>query len=186
MGRPKPRPHGKWIIESSSSSLDRSTTNCAAVIRDTVVTARDVDEVEPMGCRTSAGTVRLFGVRVCWAVVGLGMWLCGGLGQAVAGRPTTSFQVVNRVVISCRYWSAVSRWRRGRKWGFDLPQAQREAVIQPHTVTDDLPRVAVPLVQRRRGVHEPSLTHPHQATDHPNPVNLTMPRQPSTPGHQTT
>ncbi|MGH3807911.1 MAG: hypothetical protein ACRDRU_15060, partial [Pseudonocardiaceae bacterium] len=23
---------------------------------------------------------------------------------------------------------------------------------------------------------EPSLTHPHQATEHPNPVNLTMPR----------
>jgi hypothetical protein len=29
-------------------------------------------------------------------------------------------QVVNRVVISCRYWVAVSRWRRGLKWG-DIP-----------------------------------------------------------------
>ena len=45
------------------------------------------------------------------------MWLCGGLGQSVVGRPTVSFQVVNRVVISCRYWTAMSRWRRGRKWG---------------------------------------------------------------------
>jgi hypothetical protein len=41
-------------------------------------------------------------------------------------------------------------------------------VIQPHTVTDDLHRVTVPLVQRQqRGVHEPSLTHPSQATGHP-------------------
>jgi hypothetical protein len=55
---------------------------------------------------------------------------------------------------------------------FDLPQAQREAVIQPHTVTDDLHREPVPLEQRRRGIHEPILTHPHHATEHPNPVNL--------------
>jgi hypothetical protein len=56
----------------------------------------------------------------------------------------------------------------------DLPQAQGKAEVQPHTVTDDLHRVTVPPVQRRRrGVHEPSLTHLHQATEHPNPVNLT-------------
>ena len=42
-------------------------------------------------------------------------------GQAAAGvSPVTWFQVVNRVVISCLYWVAVSRWRRGRKWG-DIP-----------------------------------------------------------------
>jgi hypothetical protein len=31
-----------------------------------------------------------------------GMWLCGDLGQAAAGTPTTSFQAVNRVSISWR------------------------------------------------------------------------------------
>jgi hypothetical protein len=40
--------------------------------------------------------------------------------QAAAGSPTTSFQVANRVFISCRYPSAVSRWRWGRKCG-DIP-----------------------------------------------------------------
>jgi hypothetical protein len=53
--------------------------------------------------------VRLFGARVCWAVVGPGMWLCGGLGQAAMGRPTTSFQVVDLVVIS--------RWYSGCREG---------------------------------------------------------------------
>jgi hypothetical protein len=48
------------------------------------------------------------------------MWLRGGLGQAAVGRPAISFQVVNRVVIWCRYWAAVNRWRRGRKCG-DIP-----------------------------------------------------------------
>jgi hypothetical protein len=42
-------------------------------------------------------------------------------GQAAVGvSSVTWFQVVNRVVISCRYWTAVSRWWRGRKWG-DIP-----------------------------------------------------------------
>ena len=54
-------------------------------------------------CQVVWGTVRLFGARVCWAVVGPGIWLCGGLGQAATGRPMTWFQVVNRVVISRRY-----------------------------------------------------------------------------------
>jgi hypothetical protein len=39
---------------------------------------------------------------------------------AVGASPVTWCQVVNRVVISCRYWVAVSRWRRGLKWG-DIP-----------------------------------------------------------------
>lgn len=44
----------------------------------------------------------------------------------------------------------------------DLPQAQREAVVQPHAVADDLHWVAVPLVtRRRRGIHEPSLVLAH-------------------------
>jgi hypothetical protein len=30
------------------------------------------------------------------------MWLRGGQGQAVVGRPRTSFQVANRMPISCR------------------------------------------------------------------------------------
>jgi hypothetical protein len=55
----------------------------------------------------------------------------------------------------------------------DFAETEREPVVQPHKVTDDLHRVAVPLVQRRRrSVHEPSLTYPHQATEHPHPVNL--------------
>jgi hypothetical protein len=45
---------------------------------------------------------------------------CGTYGQAAGVSLVTWFQVVNRVVISCRYWAAVSRWRRGRKWG-DIP-----------------------------------------------------------------
>ncbi len=46
--------------------------------------------------------------------------LCGAWGQAAAGRPTTSFQVAQREVISRQYWTAVSRWRWGRKCG-DIP-----------------------------------------------------------------
>jgi hypothetical protein len=37
--------------------------------------------------------------------------------------------------------------------------------------------VSSSLYSRRctRAIHEPSVTHPHQATEHPNPVNLTVP-----------
>jgi hypothetical protein len=43
-------------------------------------------------------------------------WLWRG-GQAAAGAsPVTWFQVVNLVVISCRYWAAVSR-ESGKNWG---------------------------------------------------------------------
>jgi hypothetical protein len=43
------------------------------------------------------------------------LWRCG---QAAVGvSPVTWCQVVNRVVISWRYWAAVSRWRRGRRCG---------------------------------------------------------------------
>jgi hypothetical protein len=50
----------------------------------------------------------------CWVSsvvsrVGAEGWSSRCLGQAAVGRPTISFQVVNRVVISCRYWIAVSR-----------------------------------------------------------------------------
>ena len=66
------------------------------------------------------GTVNLVadkGVR--GVLVRMGWLWCRG--QAAAGAsPVTWFQVVNRVVISCRYWVAVSRWRRGRKCG-DIP-----------------------------------------------------------------
>ena len=40
--------------------------------------------------------------------VGMG-WLWRGGQAAVGASPVTWFQVVNRVVISCRYWIAVSR-----------------------------------------------------------------------------
>jgi hypothetical protein len=61
--------------------------------------------------------------------------LCGAWGQAAAaGRPTTSFQVVNRVLISRRYWTAVSRWRRGLKCG-DIPlNADRNRCAPPGEV----------------------------------------------------
>jgi hypothetical protein len=56
-------------------------------------------------------------VRVSGAAwVRMGWLQCRGQA-AVEVSPVTWFQVVNRVVISCRYWVAVSRWRRGRKWG---------------------------------------------------------------------
>jgi hypothetical protein len=59
-----------------------------------------------------AGFRGSLGSRMGW------LWRCD---QAAAGAsPVTWFQVVNRVFISCRYWAAVSRWRRGRKWG-DIP-----------------------------------------------------------------
>ena len=50
-----------------------------------------------------------------WFWLGLSWWC-----QLARGRPTTSFQGVKRVVISWRYCSALSRWRRGRKCG-DMP-----------------------------------------------------------------
>jgi hypothetical protein len=43
------------------------------------------------------------------------LWSGGCWGQSGGW-----FQVVNRVVISCRYWAAVSRCRQGRKCG-DIP-----------------------------------------------------------------
>ena len=73
--------------------------------------------------------MRVFGaalVRIGW------LWRCD---QAAAGAsPVTWFQVVNRVFISCRYWAAVSRWRRGRKWG-DIPlNADRNRCALPGEV----------------------------------------------------
>jgi hypothetical protein len=57
-------------------------------------------------------------------------WNVGGATESVSGAalsqapavavPVTWFQVVNRVSISRRYSSAVSRWRRGLKCG-DIP-----------------------------------------------------------------
>ena len=73
-------------------------------------------------------------VKVSGAALGPGWWLWR-CGQAAAGAsPVTWFQVVNRVVISCRYWAAVSRCRRGRKWG-DMPlKAERNRWAPPGEV----------------------------------------------------
>jgi hypothetical protein len=43
---------------------------------------------------------------------------------------------------------------------FDLAEAEREPMIQPHTVTDDLHRVPEPLVRGRNGGHQPSPSLP--------------------------
>jgi ribosomal protein L37E len=59
---------------------------------------------------------------------------CGSVvawGQAVADRPTTSFQVANLVCISCRYPAAVSRCRRGRKCGDIALNADRNRCAPP-------------------------------------------------------
>lgn len=57
----------------------------------------------------------------------------------------------------------------------DVAQAQREAVVEPHAVTDDLHWEPVTLVQRRwGGVHEGTMVPPHGQTEHPSPANLTM------------
>ena len=53
-------------------------------------------------------------VRVCQGLAGAGR-RCRG--QAAAGKPMISFQVVKRSVIWPRYCGAVRRWRRGRKCG---------------------------------------------------------------------
>jgi hypothetical protein len=49
----------------------------------------------------------------------------------VCSSPTTSFQAVNRVFISCRCWAAVSRWRRGRKCGEIPENAERNRYAPP-------------------------------------------------------
>src|SRR4029077_1444878 len=51
----------------------------------------------------------------------------------------------------------------------DVAQAQRETVIQPHRVPDDLDRIPVALVPRRNRHKRPILAAPHQVN------NLTMP-----------
>jgi hypothetical protein len=66
------------------------------------------------------------------------LWRCGQ--AAVGASPVTWFQVVNRVVISWRYWVAVSRWRRGRKCG-DIPlNAERNRCALPGEVNFFLAR----------------------------------------------
>jgi hypothetical protein len=83
---------------------------------------------------SSGGIVRLFGGQSFRGSLGSRWWLWR-CGQAAAGAsPVTWFQVVNLVVISCRYWAAVSRWRRGRKWG-DMPlKADRNRWAPPGEV----------------------------------------------------
>jgi hypothetical protein len=57
----------------------------------------------------------------------------------------------------------------------DITQAQREPVIQPHAVANDLHREPVTPVQRPRGIHQPRMVH--TVTQRPNTpdANLTMP-----------
>ena len=51
-------------------------------------------------------------------------------GQGVMARPVTSFHVVNRAVISCRYCSAWSRWRAGPEvWGDAAEGAIRRSLL---------------------------------------------------------
>jgi integrase len=79
------------------------------------------------------GTVRLTGWGVAGAVLAQ-VWLRWCLGQAVVDRPTTWFQVVNRMAISRWYSLACSRWRRGRKCG-DIPlNADRNRCAPPGEV----------------------------------------------------
>jgi hypothetical protein len=58
----------------------------------------------------------------------------GWLYQLTVGRPTTSFQVAKREVISRRYSSALSRWRRGRKCGDISLNADRNRCACPGEV----------------------------------------------------
>src|SRR6476619_6759914 len=53
----------------------------------------------------------------------------------------------------------------------NVAQAQRETVIQPHRVPDDLDRIPVALVPRRNRHKRPILAAPHQVN------NLTMPAE---------
>jgi hypothetical protein len=46
----------------------------------------------------------------------------------------TWFQVAKRAVISCRYWAAVSRWRRDRKCGNIPLNADRNRCACPGEV----------------------------------------------------
>src|SRR5438270_10972152 len=61
-----------------------------------------------------------------------------------------------------------------------LAEAQREPVVQPHAMADDLHRIAEPSVRRRTGAHQPSPLDPprRRSVDHPShqaPPKLTMP-----------
>jgi hypothetical protein len=61
----------------------------------------------------------------------------------------------------------------------DVAEAEREPVVQPHAVVDDLARVAVALVRRLCGAHDQDpASHPRQ------PINVTMPG-PVTIAHRT-
>ncbi len=54
---------------------------------------------------------------------------------------------------------------------FDLTETERKPLVQPHTVADDLPRVSMALVQRRRrGTRRRSL--PRRPTESPIPPHL--------------
>jgi hypothetical protein len=101
---------------------------------------RDVEELlAERGIDVDHVTICRWALSGCWVSsvvsrVRAGDGLCGAGGHAVAGRPTTSYQVVNRVLISCRYWTAVSRWRRGRKCG-DIPlNADKDRCAPPGEV----------------------------------------------------
>ena len=107
-----------WLRRGSLSRLGSGGRGQSG---DFVPGAEAVDHLAAVGI----GTEPVTGLSGCWVSsvvsrVRAEGWFLRCLGQAVAGRPTTSFQVAKRVVISCRYWIAVSRWRRGRKCG-DIP-----------------------------------------------------------------
>jgi hypothetical protein len=70
------------------------------------------------------------------------------LGQAAVVRPRTPViwsQIVKRMIISVRWSSAVSRWRRGRKWGemplntdrnHFAPPAERKLIARSRCLVD--------------------------------------------------
>src|SRR5918999_4173370 len=56
-------------------------------------------------------------IRVSRAALVRTGWLWRGCQAVTEASLVTWFQMVNRVFISCRYWAAVSRWRRGPEGG---------------------------------------------------------------------
>ena len=77
------------------------------------------------------GAVKLFGVERDESVTGCGVALIGVVSASREKDYYTSFKMVNLVFISCRYWAAVSRWRRGGKCGDILLNADRNRWAPP-------------------------------------------------------
>lgn len=79
----------------------------------------------------------------------------------------------------CRIASLPTMTSRASIISFDLTETEREPLVQPHTVADDLPRVSMALVQRRRrGTHRRSPPPKTYREPHPTtPQQLPVPYQ---------